>query len=158
MGNLSKHVIAVVSKLHFLELAACSKNLLRQAISSCLNLATGCLHHALEILRWNPARAEDVSISEVLGRQITNWQLRQHNFGSSVNNFLQLVVNDLPFSVHNLLEVFWVLKSDFSTVLLGLQLELKVKSQNLRVDEALWLLLKSSVRERLLEADTLDQE
>ena len=158
MGNLSKHVIAVVSKLHFLELAACSKNLLRQAISSCLNLATGCLHHALEIFRWNPARAEDVSISEVLGRQITDWQLRQHNFGSSVNNFLQLVVNDLPFSVHNLLEVFWVLKSDFSTVLLGLQLELKVKSQNLRVDEALWLLLKSSVRERLLEADTLDQE
>jgi hypothetical protein len=43
------------------------------------------------------------------------------------------------------LEVFWVLKSDFCTVFLGLQLELKVKRQNLRVDEALWLLLKSSV-------------
>ena len=145
MGNLSKHVIAIVSKLHFLELAACSQNFLRQTISSRLNLAASGLYHALEILRWNPAGAEDVSISEILGRQITDWQFRQDNFGSSVDNFLQLIVDDLPFSVHNFLEVFWVLKSDFSTVLLGLQLELKVKCQNFRVDEALWLLLKTSV-------------
>jgi hypothetical protein len=48
--------------------------------------------------------------------------------------------------------------SNLRVVLLGLELELDVETQHLRVDKALGLLLESGVRERLLESDSSNQE
>jgi len=47
---------------------------------------------------------------------------------------------------------------DLGIVLLGLQLQLDVQTQDLGVDKALGLLFEPGVRERLFESDTSDQE
>jgi hypothetical protein len=51
-----------------------------------------------------------------------------------------------------------VLDPHFSVIPLGLELELDVEAADLGVLEALGLLLKPSITERLFECDTLDQD
>ena len=71
--TLSKEVISFRSKLFLLKHAAISENFVLHAMHSCLNLGTGCFANSIEIPLRNTTRAENVSISEVLSSQITDW-------------------------------------------------------------------------------------
>ena len=74
-------------------------------------------------------------------------------------NLVKFIINDLPFSINNSLEVIRVLKSDLSAIFLGLKLKFEVKAEDLGVViEALGLLFETSIRESFLKADTLDKE
>ena len=78
---------------------------------------------------WNTSSAEDVSISEVLGGEITDRESGKDALGSRIYNLLKFVVDNLPLGIDNLLEVFWIVKSDLSTVLLSLKLEFDVQGE-----------------------------
>ena len=72
-------------------------------------------------------------------------------------NLVKFIINDLPFSINDSLEVIRVLKSDLSAIFLSLKLKLKVQAENLGVvSKAFGLLLETSVGESLPEADTLN--
>jgi hypothetical protein len=120
--------------------------------------STSGLRNSLEIVFLNSTSAEDTSISEVLGSEITNWQVRENNFSSGLANLVQFTINDVPLSVNDLLEIFWVIDSNLCVILLGLQFELDIQKSNLWVLKALWLLLETSIGEGLLEADTSNHE
>ena len=158
VAALGEHVIALASELDLLELTASSKDLFGDSVGGSLDLTTSGLDSSLEVVRWNTTSAENVSVSKELSGQVTDWELREDNLGAGISDLLELVVDNLPFGVDNLLVVLWVFKSDFSTVSLGLQLELDVQSQNLGVLEGLWLLLETGVGESLAEANTVDEE
>lgn len=44
-----------------------------------------------------------VPVSKVLSGNIADGQLGEHHFGSTFNYLVQLVVEDLPLSIHHLL-------------------------------------------------------
>ena len=74
-------------------------------------------------------------------------------------NLVKLIVDNLPFSINDSLEVIGVLKSDLSAILLGFKLKLEVEAKNLGVvSEAFGLLFETSIRESFLKANTLDEE
>jgi len=155
---LGEHVVSFTAELNFLELAALSHNLLGDAVDGSLNLGTGGLGDVLEIPHGNATSAENISVSEILSGQITDGELGEHNLGAGLDDSVELVVNDLPFGVNDLLEVLGVLEADLSGVLLGLELKLEVQAENGRVLEGLGLLLETSVGESLSEANTLNEE
>ena len=68
------------------------------------------------------------------------------------------VVDDIPLSINNLLEIFWIVDPDLGIILLSLEFELNVQNCNHWILEFLWLLLETSVGESLLEGDSLDKE
>jgi hypothetical protein len=158
VAALCEHVIALASKLDLLELSASSEDLLADAIGGGLDLTASSLDSSLEVIGWDATSAEDVSVSEELSGQVTDWELGKDNLGAGVCDLLELVVDDLPFGIDDLLVVLWVLESDLSAVSLGLQLKLDVQGQNFGVLEALWLLLETGVGESLAEANTVDKE
>ena len=74
-------------------------------------------------------------------------------------DLVKLIVDNLPFSINDSLEVIRVLKSDLSTILLSLELKFEIQAENLRVViETFRLLLEAGVGESFLEANTLDEE
>lgn len=73
-------------------------------------------------------------------------------------DLLKLFIDDLPFSINNALEIFNIADSDFSIFLFGLEFEFYFKDDDLRVNEILGLLFKSSIREGLLEGNSTDKE
>ena len=66
-------------------------------------------------------------------------------FGIIVNDLIKFIIDQFPFGVNNLLEIFWVTESDLSAVLFSLKLKLDIKSEYLRVIKRFWLLLKSCI-------------
>jgi hypothetical protein len=48
---------------------------------------------------------------------------------------VKLVIDQFPFGINNLLEIFRIAKSDLSTVFFSLELKFNVKSKNLRIIE-----------------------
>jgi hypothetical protein len=155
---LGEHVVSFTAELNFLELAALSQNLLGNAVDGSLNLGTGGLGDVLEIPHGDTTSAENISVSEVLSGQVTDRELGEHNLSAGFDDGIELIVDDLPFGVNDLLEVLRVLEADLSRVLLGLKLKLEVQAKNLRVLEALGLLLETGVGESLSEANTLNKE
>jgi hypothetical protein len=117
---LSKHVESLVTELNLLKLTTLSHDGIRQSMSSGLNLTTCGFCNALQILDGDTTSAEDVSVREVLGGKIADWQLRKHNLCARIDNNVELVVDDLPLGIDNFLEVVRVLKTDLSGVLLCL--------------------------------------
>lgn len=54
--------------------------------------------------QWShPPSAENVTVGEKLSGQVTDGQPGEHNFGSTVCAFLELVVDDVPLSVDDAL-------------------------------------------------------
>ncbi len=49
----------------------------------------------------------DLPVCKVLSGYISDGQLREHHFSSTLNYLVQLVIEDLPFSVHHLLVLLW---------------------------------------------------
>ena len=158
VGALGEHVVAFGSDLNFLEFTAVTENGVGDSEGGGLHLGTGGLTNTVEVLKRDAASAEDIAVSEVLSSEITDGELRENDLGASFDNGVELIVDDLPFSVDDLLEVVGVLKTDLSGVLLSFQLEFEVKDENLGVVEFLGLLLETGVGESLAEADALDEE
>lgn len=71
---------------------------------------------------------------------------------------LHLVVDDLPFGVHDGLVLGHLVHPHLRIVLLALEFQLHIETHNLRVLEDLRLLFKAGVRECLLECDPVDEE
>lgn len=49
----------------------------------------------------NSSCAEDIAISKILSSEITNWERAQYDFRSSGNNFVEFVVDNIPFRIDN---------------------------------------------------------
>lgn len=75
LGALSEHIISLATKLDFFELTAGTENIIIEAISSGLQDSTGCLAYALQIFLRDTTCAENASVCEVLGGQVTDWEL-----------------------------------------------------------------------------------
>ena len=160
---LSEHIVALISELNLFEFSADTENSLStfffETINSSLQDSASGLAHTLEIIFSNTAGAENVSVSEILSGKITDWKLGENNSSARCSNLVKFIINDLPFSINDSLEVIRVLKSDLSAIFLGLKLKFEVKAENLGVViEALGLLFETSIRESFLKADTLDKE
>lgn len=153
----SEHVVAFVTELNFLKLFAGSEDLLTDTVSGSLHNTTGGLGSSVKIVKGATSSAEDVSVSEILSGQISNGESGEDNVSAGSEDFIELIVDDFPFSVNNLLEILGVLESNFGVISLGLKLELNIEEENLRVVELFGLLLKSGVREGLLEAHTSNE-
>ena len=162
-GALSEHIVALISELNLFEFSADTENSLStfftETVNSSLQDGASGLAHTLEIIFSNTAGAENVSVSEILSGKITDWKLGENNSSARCMNLVKFIINDLPFSINDSLEVIRVLKSDLSAIFLGLKLKFEVKAENLGVViEALGLLFETSIRESFLKADTLDKE
>ena len=127
-------------------------------MSGCLQNSSSGFSDSHQVVLLNSTGAEDSSVGEVLGGQVTNRKHGEDNLGSGGDNLVELLIDNVPLSIDNLLEIIWVIDSDFSVVLLSLQLELDVENGNLWVHEALRGLLETGIRESLLEANSLDVE
>lgn len=95
---------------------------------------------------------------DILGCKITNWQLAENNFRTSLVQSFQFVEDDLPFCVDDRLVLRYLVDPDFCVVLLALELQLHVERHDLWILEALGLLFKSGIGEGLLERDTVNKE
>ena len=162
-GALSEHIVALISELNLFEFSADTENSLStffiETVNSSLQDGASGLAHTLEIIFSNTAGAENVSVSEILSGKITDWKLGENNSSARCMNLVKFIINDLPFSINDSLEVIRVLKSDLSAIFLGLKLKFEVKAEDLGVViEALGLLFETSIRESFLKADTLDKE
>lgn len=73
-------------------------------------------------------------------------------------DFFEFIVNDLPLSINNALEIVNIANSDFSIFFFGLEFKLNLQDDDFRVGEALGLLLKTGIRECLFECDTAHKE
>ncbi|KAH3686197.1 hypothetical protein WICPIJ_002831 [Wickerhamomyces pijperi] len=104
--------------------------------NSCLNGPTNGLNDSVHIFGGNSPSTEDVSVGEILCGQVTDWKLGKNNVGACFFDEFQLIENDLPFSVHDIL----------------------IQWQDLGVCELLWLLFEPSIGESLLEGNTIDEK
>lgn len=108
--------------MHFLEDAAGAEDVLGDALDSCLEDGTGCFGNAVQVILRDAASAEDVTVCEVLGGQVADWELRQDDLGAGGGELIELIVNDIPLSINNLLEFLGTIDPDLGIVLFGLQL------------------------------------
>lgn len=58
-------------------------------------------HGSLEIFLHNTARTEQISVCKVLCGHISDGQLGQHHFSARFVDLLQLIVQNVPFSINN---------------------------------------------------------
>ena len=116
------------------------------------------MYYAFEIFRGNTPSAEDVAVSKVLCGQVADWEFAQYDLCASFIKGLELVVNYLPFCIHNGLVLGNLFYADFGIVLFALELELHVQADDLRISKDLRLLFESGIGEGLLERDTIDEE
>jgi hypothetical protein len=95
-----------------------------------LDNSTSSFATSLEIILRYTSSTENILVSKVLSCQITNRESRKDNFSSSSNDLVKLVIDQFPFGINNLLEIFRIAKSDLSTVFFSLKLKFNVKSKN----------------------------
>ena len=112
-GALSEHIVALISELNLFEFSADTENSLSTLFIKTVNCslqdgASG-LAHALEIIFSNTAGAENVSVSEILCGKITDWKLGENNSSARCMDLVKLIVDNLPFSINDSLEVIRVL-------------------------------------------------
>lgn len=97
-------------------------------------------------------------VGEVLSGEITNWEVGEDNLGSRFNNFVKFIINYVPFSIDDLLEIIWVFNPNFCIIFFSFELKLVLKNQDFWVLEMLLLLFETSIRESLFETDTMYHE
>ena len=97
-------------------------------------------------------------VGEVLSGEITNWEVGEDNLGSRFNNFVKFIINYVPFSIDDLLEIIWVFNPNFCIIFFSFKLKLVLKNQDFWVLEMLLLLFETSIRESLFETDTMYHE
>lgn len=144
------------------------------------------LDDSSEIVRGYSTGTENVPVGKVLGGEITDGKLGKYHFGARGDDGFELLVDDRPFGIDDRLVFLFdprnrkivrarhrqtkkkkrkektthrhLVHSNLCVVLLRLELQLDVQAKHLGVLEALGLLLKTSVRKRLFESNTLDQQ
>ena len=142
---LSEHVESLITNLNLLELATESKDVLGKSIDGCLKNGSSSFSNSSEIIFLYSSRAENVSVGKVLGSKVTNWKVGENDLSSRFDNLIELLVDNVPLGINDLLEIVWVLDPDLGVVLLSLELKLKLKNGDLWVLETFWLLLESSI-------------
>jgi len=93
--------------------------------------STSCLGNSLEIILLYSTSTEDISVGEVLGGEITDWEAGEDDFSTGFDEQIKFGVNDVPLSIDNSLEIFWLVDSNFSIVFLSFELELNVEDGDL---------------------------
>jgi hypothetical protein len=96
-------VETLASDLLLLKGFANTQVLLLDICAGRLNRSSDCLDNTVQVSGGDTSGAENVAVSKVLGGQISDGQLGQDNLGASGNNCLQLIVNNLPLCINNLL-------------------------------------------------------
>jgi len=132
---LGEHVVSFVTKLDLLEFSAETKNIVGQTVDGGLEDSSSSFADSSQIIFLNSTSAEDISVGEVLGSKITNWEVRENNLGSRCDNFIKFLINNVPLGIDNLLEIVWVLNSNFSIILFGFKFKLVLKNQDFYVSE-----------------------
>lgn len=92
---------SVTTNLLLLKGPARSKMVCFDVIDRSLDNTTYSLYSSDQILISNSSGTEDISVGEILRSQITDWELGQYNLCPGRNNLFQLIINDLPFSIHD---------------------------------------------------------
>jgi len=73
-------------------------------------------------------------------------------------DFLEFLVDDLPFGIHYALKVFDVADSYLSVLFLRFKLEFDLENNDFRVCKFFGLLFETSIGKSLFESDSADQE
>jgi hypothetical protein len=157
-GAAGEEVVSLRAKLNFLKLATSTENIVGQSVDSGLDNTAGGLGKTSKVVAGNSTSAEEVSISEVLGGEVANGQAGQDNVGTAGDDLIELLIDQFPLSIDDLLEVVGILEADLGVLSLRLELKLDVEEDDLRVLELLWLLLEARVGEGLSESNTLNEE
>ncbi len=154
----SEEVVTFTTDLAFFEASATSEVGFGDVVDGGLNGATAGESDASHVVSGDTAGAEDVAVSEVLGGEIADGELGEDDLGTAGDALLELVVDDLPLGVDDGLVLTRILDADFGVILLSHELEFDVQQENLAVLEGFGLLFETSVREGLLEGNTVDED
>lgn len=144
--------------MFLLERATSAEDVGSHVVDGGLKHCSGGFGDAGDVLVGNSACAEDASVCEPLGGQVSDGEFREDNVGSNIMNFLKFVIDDLPLSINDALEILDVADPDLCIFLFRLELELDLENDDLRIGETLGLLLEPSVGEGLLECYSAHQE
>ena len=113
VGAVFEKIVPFSSDLLFVELSAGSEDIGGQFVDGGLENGSGGLRDSLDILVGDSTSTENASVGEPLGSQVTNGELGENNLGTDVMNFLEFIVDDLPFGIDQALEILNVFDSDF---------------------------------------------
>lgn len=144
--------------MFLLEASTSTQNIRWDIIDSSLKLSSSSLGNSFHIIFWNSTSTENSSIGKPLSGQISNWEFWQYNIGSSVFNFLEFFINNLPFSIDNTLEIINIFNSNFCVLFFWFKFELYFQDDNFWICETFWLLFKTSIWESFLESDSTNKE
>ncbi len=78
--------------------------------------------------------------------------------GSRFNNFLELFVNEVPFSINDGLIIVRIFNTDFSVFFFGLQFEFEIENADFGGGELFGLLFETGIREGFFEGYTVYEE
>lgn len=140
-----KKIESLCTDLSFLESTASSQNIGSYVIDRCLQSGTSSFGDSVDIFLWNSTCTENSSICEPLSSKISNRQLWENNVGSNIMDLLQFIINDLPFCIYDTLEIVDVTNSNLGILFLRFELKLYFEDNDLRINEFLRLLLKTSI-------------
>ena len=104
-GAAGEYVVTITADLLLLEQGTFAQVLGLQVQDGRLNGTTDSLDDTLQIFVRHTTSTEDVTVGKVLRGQITDGQLGQNDIGTGGDNLLQLVVDDFPLSIDNVLVV-----------------------------------------------------
>mmetsp|Transcript_42853 Transcript_42853/g.100760 ORF Transcript_42853/g.100760 Transcript_42853/m.100760 type:complete len:285 (-) Transcript_42853:651-1505(-) len=158
LRTLGEDVEALVPDLLLLEETARADDLGHEVLDRGLHAGAARTHHPLHVVVGHAPRAEDVAVCEVLRRQVADREAREHDLAASGDDFVELLVDDVPLRVDDALVLFGVVEADFGVLLLRFELELDVEEADFGVGEPFRLLLETGVRKRLLERDSVHKE
>lgn len=113
-------IVSFASELNFFELTADSEDIFSDSVCGCLDDTTSWLWNSVEVVTWDSTSAEKVSVGEVLGGQVSNWELWQNDLSTWCDDSVKFVVDEFPFGINDFLIVIGVIKSDFSVLFLWL--------------------------------------
>ena len=157
LGTLLEQIESLGPKNLLLEHSTSPQHLRLEVGDGGLDFPPGGLHGPFHILLRDPARAKDISVREVLSGEVSDGELREDDIGPAFNDLVQFVVNNFPLRVHDLLELVWVLDSNFRVVFFRLKLEFDVQEDDLGVEELFGLLLEPCITKGPFEGHPVNQ-
>ncbi len=83
-----EEIVSIGTDLLLLEASTSSQHIRANVVNCSLKKSSSSFSHSLHIVIRYSSRTEDSSISEPLSGQISNWQFRKYDIGTSVLDFL----------------------------------------------------------------------
>ena len=121
--------------MFLLETSTSSQNIRSNIVDSGLKDSSSSLGNSGDIFIGDSTSTEDSSVSKPLSGKISNGKLGQDDIGSNIMDFLQFVIDDLPFSIDNGLEIINIADSDISIFLLRFKFKFNLQDDDLGVLE-----------------------